>query len=542
MAGAVSAGAYTAGVLDFLVEALDEWYRLRAQDPTLPQHDVRLEALTGASAGGMCAAISAVALKEEFGHVTAFGPRDNANRLYKSWVQTVDIMPLLGDEDLTADPVVHSVLDCTVIEKIARDALTANPARRLSRAWLSDKLGLIVTISNLRGIPYSVDKTGNNFEERIGYHADQVEFVVNDTGTTESKTALPLGYPNTPPDNWEALQTAAMATGAFPIALRARPVRKTKTYYQEKKWQVSNVECGADGQCTTAKTIEPAWDNAPDTFDIVCSDGGITNNNPFDCAHDLLTAAAQVDGHLPRKADEAVGAVISVAPFPGQENFDTSYDAAAESSLTNVLSALIPTLISQSRFQGENLLLTGDPNVSSRFAIAPSDSDHPDRPALLSGALGAFGGFIEAKFRDRDYHLGRRNCQQFLRVHFCLPESNALFRDNPPPGPAIAPPPGALQFTSERWYPIIPLTGSAAFEIIMPSRDSAKTTPDRVNDVAGKAAERIRRVAHALIDAPGHSHPFWSIALDALGPVLDSRLKGYFRSTIASALTACGQL
>src|SRR5215469_5257983 len=78
MAGAVSAGAYTAGVLDFLVEALDAWYAEREKwkdkDPStwpIPSHDVSLEVLSGASAGGMCAAISAVALQEEF---DTFGP------------------------------------------------------------------------------------------------------------------------------------------------------------------------------------------------------------------------------------------------------------------------------------------------------------------------------------------------------------------------------------------------------------------------------------------------------------------------------------
>jgi hypothetical protein len=30
MAGAISAGAYTAGVLDFLTEALDAWYKAKA--------------------------------------------------------------------------------------------------------------------------------------------------------------------------------------------------------------------------------------------------------------------------------------------------------------------------------------------------------------------------------------------------------------------------------------------------------------------------------------------------------------------------------
>lgn len=90
---------------------------------------------------------------------------------------------------------------------------------------MSKNLRLVVTVSNLRGISYAVDRLGNNFEERIGYHADQV--VVSANGHSASGTAHVLRYPDEPVENWKALQTAAMATGAFPVALRARIVRKT---------------------------------------------------------------------------------------------------------------------------------------------------------------------------------------------------------------------------------------------------------------------------------------------------------------------------
>jgi predicted acylesterase/phospholipase RssA len=118
-AGAVSAGAYTAGVLDFLVEALDAWYEAResGQRADIPKHDVVLEALKGASAGGMCAAISAVALQEEFDHVRNSDPGEKSNRFYKNWVQAIDILPLLGTKDLDRDPIARSVLDCTPIER-----------------------------------------------------------------------------------------------------------------------------------------------------------------------------------------------------------------------------------------------------------------------------------------------------------------------------------------------------------------------------------------------------------------------------------------
>ena len=44
MAGAISAGAYTAGVMDFLIQALDAWQRIKdsGKDVDCPCHDVKL--------------------------------------------------------------------------------------------------------------------------------------------------------------------------------------------------------------------------------------------------------------------------------------------------------------------------------------------------------------------------------------------------------------------------------------------------------------------------------------------------------------------
>jgi hypothetical protein len=64
MSGAISAGAYTAGVLDFLVEALDAWEDARngPEGDGAPNHRVGLKVMSGASAGGITAAIAAIAL------------------------------------------------------------------------------------------------------------------------------------------------------------------------------------------------------------------------------------------------------------------------------------------------------------------------------------------------------------------------------------------------------------------------------------------------------------------------------------------------
>jgi predicted acylesterase/phospholipase RssA len=66
MSGAISAGAYTAGVFDFLIQALDEWENARngPDTSTVPNHFVGIKAMSGASAGSIAAAIGAVALAD----------------------------------------------------------------------------------------------------------------------------------------------------------------------------------------------------------------------------------------------------------------------------------------------------------------------------------------------------------------------------------------------------------------------------------------------------------------------------------------------
>jgi len=72
MAGAISAGAYSAGVMDFLFQALDAWEKAKLEAPdTVPNHSVCIRAAAGASAGSITAALGMVAVsgglqKEEF--------------------------------------------------------------------------------------------------------------------------------------------------------------------------------------------------------------------------------------------------------------------------------------------------------------------------------------------------------------------------------------------------------------------------------------------------------------------------------------------
>src|SRR5687767_10635151 len=99
MAGAVSAGAYTAGMMDYLLETLERWETAKAKaqelnEPTVPGHKIMIDVMAGTSAGGMTAAITAAAMQCHFPHVNFDNYNDtaitNQNKLFSSWVNLTD--------------------------------------------------------------------------------------------------------------------------------------------------------------------------------------------------------------------------------------------------------------------------------------------------------------------------------------------------------------------------------------------------------------------------------------------------------------------
>jgi hypothetical protein len=60
MAGAISAGAYTAGVFDFIIQVHHQWEAAKTQCQVVPGHTVSIEMLSGASASGMFSAYRSV--------------------------------------------------------------------------------------------------------------------------------------------------------------------------------------------------------------------------------------------------------------------------------------------------------------------------------------------------------------------------------------------------------------------------------------------------------------------------------------------------
>lgn len=217
MAGAMSAEAYTAGVLDFLTEALDDWYKAKREGEDVPTHDVSIEAFSGASAGGMCAAISAVLLQNDFQHVSDTKLTNTTNRFYESWVNWIDITELLKTDDLKKGQPIVSLLDCTIIETIAQNALVLDSLLPPPRPYVSSNLALFLSLTNLRGVPYSLNGVApGSLEETAFFYGDRIRFEILGKGETRPPSPAADVIDINAPD-WSLLRTAAMATGAFPL-------------------------------------------------------------------------------------------------------------------------------------------------------------------------------------------------------------------------------------------------------------------------------------------------------------------------------------
>lgn len=524
MPGAVSAGAYTAGVLDFLIEALDAWYDAKAAGKAVPMHDVSIEVFSGASAGGMCAAIASVMLQGAFEHIHDPNKTGTTNKFYESWVNKIDIRELLKTDDIRKGGHLVSLLDCGIIDEIAEYALHPVAAPQ-KPPYISDRLTLFLTLTNVTGIPYSFpDKSTGLGVLREGtlHHADRLRFETVKPGQDSSMPIakrLPVGQVAEKPDAgaWGLLREAAKATGAFPIFLAPRILTRETADYDIPMWLSINPSLQQKGQI-----IPPAWpSNTDTTIETLNVDGGVIDNDPFNLAHDHLaylnyerkrrdrqavaseTATADEDPNQnPREPEEADAAVISISPFPATFFFKEA--SAKDADVTKAIADLASVLVAQSRFFGESLAVIAS-GTASRYMIAPSDNHlGPDEPTLQCGTLGAFGGFFERSFRAHDFMLGRRNCQQFLRTQFVLPEGNAIIQD----GLARMGPSQRAEYENnldkngrkKGWYPIIPLcTEELRKKMKDPPARGVLSRKDLKN-IVNAIYERFESLAPALTD------------------------------------------
>jgi hypothetical protein len=510
LAGAVSAGAYTAGVLDFLYEALDAWHLERAREldagvppeqRQVPHHDVVLRIITGASAGGMNGAISAAALRYRFPHPQGEGkaadPGDYAreNPFYLAWVREIDLRPLLETDDLN-DPI-FSILNSSKLVEIVRQVVEfrGQPVEdKRMRAWLRNPLPVLLTVTNLRGVPYQiVFRGGGPLRHEMSMHRDHVVFAA---GGLSPRPAQAL-----PPDVrllteeasfsdplWHEFGMSALATGAFPLFLSARRLSREGSHYLYRNASRNDAEVGFDQPSSPGE-------GTPAPYDFLCVDGGTMNNEPYDLAH---MALAGLTGRSPREGDRADRALIMIDPFadPGE------LGPAEPCSLFSLAGAVVRSMVNQARFSPRDRALIQNESIYSRYLVAPSRSGFVGSKSLASGGLGAFFGFFSEAYRHHDFMLGRRNCQRFLQSVLTLPQGNPIFAGWSQRARAAFCDP-----TDATHLQVIPLTGKCAVEEKLPrwpardfKRDGKLT--DLIEKRVDGVLDRIRKDA-VLGDSDG---------------------------------------
>lgn len=429
MAGAVSAGAYTAGVMDYLVEALQQWQaRKNNNEPGTPSHNVVIPVIGGASAGGMTAIITVAALANGIKPVypgTDIQAEHPENKLYHSWVDLTDrdMFPhLLNTDDINGNGIV-SLLNSSFIDQIANTALQTDQQGPKRPPFIDPELKVFTTLTNLEGFGYNIGFNTNTPADKyyMCIHNDYACFKLNGVDKPENGW-IHLDFKQN--INTDIARDAAMATGAFPLGLQSRKIRRTALNVNNIPW------------CMNITTPFPITKEPWETLNV---DGGIINNEPFEKVRDILkekTNQPEYDDY--QDPDKAKSIVVMIDPFPSSKPKEFTPDTG----LFKVMGATFSAMLSQMRAKPQVLHEAMDPQKFGQLLIAPSrrrtaangdTEDIAGDMAIACGALGGFSGFLNKEFRVHDYFLGRFNCEIFLRNYFTIPvsalENNTIFRN-----------------------------------------------------------------------------------------------------------------
>jgi Patatin-like phospholipase len=532
MAGAISAGAYSAGVVDFLFQALHEWQLAKRDEPdNVPNHSVCIRAAAGASAGSITAALAAVAVAGGLRPEKVAEPKKDEQpyrcvlpALYKAWVTMPDMASphantpdLLSTNDLEGGVSLQSILNAQILDALTDEALelpTPQEGTLLGPAYggeplpyLAERFHLYLTLSNMRGVPYSVvfggaGAVGGHYMmshgdrahyvlEGIGTHRGENDWLGADTfDSLDIKTVPQAGKKRDSDEQWQQYGRTALASAAFPLGLAARHIKSNVSKYRNRAWP---------GLSTYGKVFGPSFPAAVEEkgeFGFMSVDGGLIDNEPFEYVRRAIMPKGR--DHNERNEARVTGAVLMVDPFPEPPVFPLK--DPVEASIFDVALTMFPMLKNQVRFKPEELAAALDNTIYSRWMIAPSrtvkdlPNDKDERYAIATGLLGGFGGFLDESFRAHDYQLGRRNCQKFLKDIFSVVEDHSFVKDWPP---GVA---GRFRFhdCSGKYYcPVVPLVGTAALEVPAPNWPRIDET--RLAEIERRIKQRAGYVVPRLV-------------------------------------------
>jgi hypothetical protein len=525
--GTAAAGAWTAGALDFLVEALDLWDDKKRDDrergdgrASVPDHELRVGIAGGTSGGGLCASLLARAAMWDFPHATDAEAADNAaNPFWRAWVETLDVASMFdASGPASRGSMPASLLSGTACERVGElirawpgdnGLPAALPPRR--RGWLADPFRVLLALTNLRGVPYRIEfgRDGGGRERASHYldHADHALFAFAAEGGSDADLSGLRGDEHLIRDaaGWERFAEFAVAAAAFPGGFPARRLSRPAADYEWRGVVLPGEGIGP----SRIRLRRPAWDaldppvrhDLPFVFDSV--DGGAMDDRTVEL---VRTALCGLGGSNPRGAKEAHSTVLLLDPLAAVARCDPPPPEPCD--LLRMFGGLAAAWADRGRFSAADLLLALEPGVSSRFLLA-ARREREGRlrhgaAALATAGMGGFMGFLHRELRIHDYLMGRENCRYFLMHEFVLHEDNPVFRGFASRHPAAAeeyrPRPG-----QPGWLPIVPVAEHLRVPRLLPDwpRRASLDPGGLAGPMEGRFAVLLRRLLdHHELDAP----------------------------------------
>lgn len=453
MAGAVSAGCYTAGVMDYLFEILELWEEAKVgrlpegwnQDmlPLIPQHNVVIDAMGGASAGGMTTVISAIyAMKGRINPVTDTSNPEYVkdNLLYDSWV-------LMGDQEKDPEKVfekafhdtdlksgkIASLLNSDFIDGICDTAFEDNGSEKRLPPYISEDLEILLSQTMLRSVPMPInfstpfgrikpkkpkpenDPKYNTFDHFVVSH---FKLNYDETNPQHKDFYLPFAPFSEDKNVVETLKQATKATGAFPVALKFRKFFNNEFSSEYIKNNSKKLlHHSMNPHIREDNSIE--LENVPQPFQFVGVDGGTINNEPIGEILNILKERYPKDENSedPNLREEKF-ALIMIDPFP-DHIFPEDYKQPED--VFSVIPSLIGTLKNQARLKRREMMdfhkgkyFTGE-IFPMRYKGSLTENHH-----IACSSVHAFGGFLDISFRHHDFFLGRDNAKNFFRAYLSI--------------------------------------------------------------------------------------------------------------------------
>ncbi|MFC3095721.1 hypothetical protein DRW07_07595 [Alteromonas sediminis] len=315
ISGAVSLGSYEAGTLHELIKAFEEHNKLASDDSK-----IKIDVLTGASAGGMTAALIA--------HKLLYDPEmlrgDKTNAGYRAWVEMVDIQGLLTphEGDLTRT----SLLSSNFVGNIAHELITrrqaALPDVSEPHPVAAEEIKLGLAMANLNGVDYEV-KVFSSGEEGL----DQGKFVQTRFQDRFTRT---LAGPYSK-EVWNDIILAARGCGAFPVAFS--PIGLFRN------WQNEPLDYRDRG----ASPFTP--NNTDRDHAFYYMDGGAFNNYPLGMARAL---ADRID-KTPEDYEKRF--YIYISPSAKESVQDLRFHIDENTSMAETAKRMVKSVFWQGRFQ-----------------------------------------------------------------------------------------------------------------------------------------------------------------------------------------------